>query len=72
MKSKYGTLDDAMDGLIMIRGFMEDILKQLEIEEEYEVCIELVADIEDINKEIDEYKRLQYLQQITGRKVSVY
>jgi len=72
MKSKYGTLDDAMDGLIMIRGFMEDILKQLEIEEEYEACIELVADIEDINKEIDEYKRLQYLQQITGRKVSVY
>ena len=72
MKSKYGTLNDAMDGLIMIRGFMETLLKQLEIEENYEACAELLQEIDDINKEIDEHKRLQYLQQITGRKVSVY
>jgi hypothetical protein len=72
MNSKYGTLEDAIQGLEMIREWMNDLLIQLEKEEDYEACIELFADIVDIEEEIKDHKRLLKLQNETGRTVSIY
>lgn len=71
-KSKYGTIEDAIQGLYMIKDFMNDVLKQLEKEENYEACIDLVADIADLEKEINDHKRLLELQRTTGRTVSIH
>ena len=72
MNSKYGTLEDAIHGLELIKKWMDDLLIQLEKEEDYEACIELFADIVDIEEEIKDHKKLIRLQNDTGRTVSIY
>ena len=72
MSSKPQRIEEAIEFLEGMRTIMISILKQLEIEEDYEACSELYEDINDITKEIIEHERIKYISETTGRQYNVY
>jgi len=72
MNSKPKRIEEAIEFLEGMRTIMISILKQLEIEEDFEACSELYEDINDITKEIIEHERIKYISETTGRQYNVY